>query len=159
MPNIQQLNDANKEIKRLKNLLRLERGVASRHDADLKRAEDVNNSISKLADARINKLSQERDELRGNFAAVKYLIDGAYCENSGNNTGMEREWLNKLYRMIDTDDDNQFLTDVKVDAGKAGFYEGFSRSGEGFNDEYGCEPIELKTMANLYASELREGKS
>jgi len=128
------------------------------HDDQITNIEIVNQELLSVADAKINKLVDENNGLKAQFAAVKYLIDGAYCENSENNAGLERLWLNQLYRMIDTDIDGQCLADVKADAGKAGFYEGFSRSGQGFNDEHGCESIELETMANLYANELREQK-
>lgn len=64
----------------------------------------------------LNKANKEITELKAQFAAVKYLIDGSYCENSENNAGLEREWLDHLYRMIDTDNDNQCLIDIKVSA-------------------------------------------
>lgn len=77
------------------------------------------NNQSEAAKIAINTYDANQEEIKAlkeQFATVKYLIDGAYVENSEDNAGLEREWLNKLYRMIDTDDDNQCLADVRADA-------------------------------------------
>lgn len=85
------------------------------HDDQITNIEIVNQEMLSVADEGINKQVDENNELKAQFAAVKYLIDGAYCENYENNTGLEREWLNKLYRMIDTDNDEQCLSGLKID--------------------------------------------
>jgi len=106
-------------------------------------------SIVDLAgDARgvINQQQEEIKALKAQFAAVEYLIAGAYCERSENNAGLERGWLDMLYRMIDTDNDNQCLNDVRADA-----IEGLLLS---------CGPIgrdiQVKTEIKAYAQQLRE---
>lgn len=53
--NIEQLHDANQEIERLKAKLVTRQ---EEHDQEIKDIEDVNNAISKLADARINALRE-----------------------------------------------------------------------------------------------------
>ena len=118
------------------------------HDDQITNIEIANQEMLAAAGARINKRVDENNGLK---AKIELMRDISLSSN-----------YDDIYHLIEALADainktpQQCLSNVKADAGKAGFYEGFSRSGEGFNDEYGCEPIELKTMANLYASELKE---
>lgn len=141
---------ATREFKRLRNAIRTHCDTINQQQQEIGSLTETVNFQEHCND----ELKQKITELKAQISSIKRLADSLMDSTSGIDYSVRMDGL------LDAIDKapQQCLAEFKADAGKAGFYEGFSRSGEGFNDEHGCEPIELKTMAELYASELREQK-
>ena len=134
--NISKLIKANKEIAQLKALLDLSE---AKHD----RLVDVNARLM----AQVELFRNEWYYFMSQYGCECGHQSCSKCEDTDYGVKL-------LYKTP-----RQCLESVKADAARAGFLEGFSKSGEGFNDEFGCEPIELKTMADIYENKIREAKS